>query len=102
MSFMQALEQMWISLQPEHRVVVGLSHHSHGLVLDDDMLILSSYRISLYQSQICSPHGGTSVPLTASAELHLEALDFADRQCGASEFYNWNIRCSVWLAEGAL
>jgi len=37
---MQALEQMWISLQPEHRVVVGLSHHSHGLVLDDDMMIL--------------------------------------------------------------
>ena len=50
MSFMQALEQMWISsLQPEHRVVVGLSHHSHGLVLDDDMLILCSYRISLSQ-----------------------------------------------------
>jgi hypothetical protein len=38
MSFMQALEQMWISLQPEHRVVVGVPHHSQGLDLFEDMI----------------------------------------------------------------
>ena len=38
MSFMQALEQMWISLQPEHRVVVGVPHHSQGLDLCEDII----------------------------------------------------------------
>jgi hypothetical protein len=40
MSFMQALEQMWDSLQPEHRAVVGVPHHSQGLDLREDMTVL--------------------------------------------------------------
>ena len=40
MSFMQALEQMWISLQSELRVVVGALHRSQDLSLYEDMIVL--------------------------------------------------------------
>ena len=39
MSFMQALEQMLDSLQPEHRLVVRVLHHSQGLDLNEDMIL---------------------------------------------------------------
>jgi hypothetical protein len=44
------LEQMWISLQPEHRAVVGAPHHSQGLDLREDM-ILCSARQYIYMSR---------------------------------------------------
>jgi hypothetical protein len=37
---MQALEQMWISLQTEHRVVVGVPHHLQGLNLREGTIVL--------------------------------------------------------------